>query len=794
MSTTPPTAPAQPKRVINLVDREPDWDQFGPEVRKIVLGPSPGENVEAGVAKLTLPTLPPDFRRRFPRLTHLYLWSVAGLTQLPILPDRLECLDLRGCRDVRKLPPLPATLKTFLLDDCVALAAAPDLAAGQLPGLRDASLNRCAGLPETWVLALLRAAPSLRRFEASGCAQLTQVPEWPAGLVDLRLNQCPELEALPEHWPAELRRLELREARKLAELPAFPRTLDYINLEEMSALRALPERRGRPRTLYLFGAGLLMPPASELGERAGENVAARTAAYFEDVALTGPGEVKRCKVLLLGNGGAGKTSLALAAATQEPPERAETVYGSTHGVQFWLWVRNEFRAKIGSRMCPVQVQVWDFGGQEIYHNTHQLFMGKGAVFVVVWNPEQDGKQAPATGGTYQDEWRPLSYWLEFVRLACPHNPKIAVVCSHHKEGTPELKRQLQTELELAGATATPCYFFDSKHGEGDREGLEKWLRGAVGEVVTTQGVCVPAYWEIAQNMVQALVIKCQADPLFADEHKEMAQPEFQAALEQAIREAIRNEPGKYQQLDASLRAGKFILDADRLARTLSFLTHSGWLFWKPDLFESRVIIDQEWALKGLYDILERRQDKDIYRNLVARQGRFTLAELGEWAWNKRKYTPGQQALLLSFMKRCGLCCRLRPASEAAGGADVYFSFEHLPSEAESGRLQAEFVRRSAGLTPKDGEYVSPRLHALHWQKFLVDAATCYGAAAQYAADAFYLENQEGEVIFVQYRPEPGGLGGKVVFQVVGGKAEERLVRVKKQFTQFLPGGEGRHRG
>ena len=35
------------------------------------------------------------------------------------------------------------------------------------------------------------------------------------------------------------------------------------------------------------------------------------------------------------------------------------------------------------RAEPTTVHVWDFGGQEIYHNTHRLFASEGTVFVIV---------------------------------------------------------------------------------------------------------------------------------------------------------------------------------------------------------------------------------------------------------------------------------------------------------------------------------------------------------------------------------------------------------------------------
>jgi internalin A len=40
---------------------------------------------------------------------------------------------------------------------------------------------------------------------------------------------------------------------------------------------------------------------------------------------------------------------------------------------------------------PVRLNLWDFGGQEIYHGTHTLFLQGQAVFLVLWTPELESQ-------------------------------------------------------------------------------------------------------------------------------------------------------------------------------------------------------------------------------------------------------------------------------------------------------------------------------------------------------------------------------------------------------------------
>src|SRR5262249_16215173 len=149
---------------------------------------------------------------------------------------------------------------------------------------------------------------------ASDCEQLTTIKidgkKWPSNLVDLRLDRCRNLGGKLPSFPATLRRISLSGPNRLTEIPGLWK-IDYVNLAYATSLERLPNDRGNPRTLFLYGSGVMVPPASEHGKSADENVAFRIREYFKDVELVGEGDVRRCKLLLLGNGAAGKTSLAM---------------------------------------------------------------------------------------------------------------------------------------------------------------------------------------------------------------------------------------------------------------------------------------------------------------------------------------------------------------------------------------------------------------------------------------------------------------------------------------------------
>ena len=87
------------------------------------------------------------------------------------------------------------------------------------------------------------------------------------------------------------------------------------------------------------------------------------------------------KVLLVGEGGSGKTSLVKRLMGQgfDPNE------SQTHGIN----IRHKDFAPPTPGSDPVHVRFWDFGGQEIMHATHQFFLSQRSVYVLVLDARKE---------------------------------------------------------------------------------------------------------------------------------------------------------------------------------------------------------------------------------------------------------------------------------------------------------------------------------------------------------------------------------------------------------------------
>lgn len=123
------------------------------------------------------------------------------------------------------------------------------------------------------------------------------------------------------------------------------------------------------------------------------------------------------KLLVVGEGGVGKTSL-LRALRSEPFDYQEL---TTHGIDIEiLELSHPHQAGV-----TMQLNTWDFGGQDIYHATHQFFLTNRSLFIVVWNARLGFKQGR------------LTYWLKTIRANAPDAP-ILIVATHIEERDADL--------------------------------------------------------------------------------------------------------------------------------------------------------------------------------------------------------------------------------------------------------------------------------------------------------------------------------------------------------------------
>jgi len=133
--------------------------------------------------------------------------------------------------------------------------------------------------------------------------------------------------------------------------------------------------------------------------------AAAVGRYLERLG----GKIERlneARIIILGEKGAGKTSLArrLLNVDAEMPKE----YESTEGVETSLW---RFKGKDGA---DVNAHVWDFAGHSITHAVHSCFMSVRCLYIYVYNGRIERDNDPA-------------YWLEQIRIHGGDSPVLFLI-------------------------------------------------------------------------------------------------------------------------------------------------------------------------------------------------------------------------------------------------------------------------------------------------------------------------------------------------------------------------------
>jgi hypothetical protein len=126
-------------------------------------------------------------------------------------------------------------------------------------------------------------------------------------------------------------------------------------------------------------------------------------SYYRQVKAEGKDELFEAKLLIVGEPGSGKTTLAQKIMDLNYQLREEK---STEGIDIHQWT---FPVE-GSR--EFRVNIWDFGGQEIYHATHQFFLTKRSLYALVADDRREDTD--------------FYYWLNAVELFSDNSPVLII--------------------------------------------------------------------------------------------------------------------------------------------------------------------------------------------------------------------------------------------------------------------------------------------------------------------------------------------------------------------------------
>ncbi len=368
-----------------------------------------------------LTTLPPEISL-LTKLTKLYLAN-NHLTQLPPRLGRLANLielDLANNQLTTLFPePKEMTITSWFWFLTSKIEPLPSLI------LLNLNRNQLTELPLeiTKFIRLKRVDLANNRLikllpEIGQLTFLTELDLRHNRLIELpaKIGQLPHLEKLylnHNHLiglPAEIGQLtKLHELylndNQLTELP--PEISQLTHLSKLYAfgnrLIALPPKLQQLTNLTTLDLrSNLLPIIPEILEQT--NQPAEIINYYELQQQAEKRPLNEAKMLLVGLGSVGKTSLVKRLLYNTFDENEPI----TDGINIKPW-------DITVRHSQIRLNVWDFGGQEIMHATHQFFFTKRSLYLLVLDAR------------HGEQEHNIEYWLKLMQSFGGDSPIIIVI-------------------------------------------------------------------------------------------------------------------------------------------------------------------------------------------------------------------------------------------------------------------------------------------------------------------------------------------------------------------------------
>ncbi|WP_103666629.1 COR domain-containing protein [Pseudanabaena sp. BC1403] len=308
--------------------------------------------------------------------------------------------------------------------------------------------------------------------------------------------------------------------------------------------------------------------------------------YFQQLEVEGKDYLYEAKLLIVGEGGAGKTTLANKMI--DPNYKLREEEETTKGIDV---IRCSFSFEDGKK--SFSVNIWDFGGQEIYHATHQYFLTKRSVYALVADT--------------RNEDTPFYYWLNVVELLSDKSP-ILIVNNEKQDRKREINiNQLKVEFDnLEGIIAV-----NLKTGRGFRK-LIRAFQYYLTELPHI-GTVLPKTW-----------IK--------------------------VRQTLENSPINYISLDTYInlcakngfKQRKDALQLSGYLHDLGICLH----FQDDPLLSKTVILNPKWGTDAAYAVLDNKR-------VIDNHGCFSHQDLTN-IWSDKEYA-GMHDELLQLMMKFQLC-------------------------------------------------------------------------------------------------------------------------------------------
>ncbi|MDD2340619.1 MAG: COR domain-containing protein [Methanosarcina sp.] len=304
------------------------------------------------------------------------------------------------------------------------------------------------------------------------------------------------------------------------------------------------------------------------------------------------------KVLLVGEGSSGKTSLV----KRLLGEGFDGNEHQTQGINIKGW-------KFKYKDKEIKVNFWDFGGQEIMHSTHQFFLSKRSLYILVLDGRKDEKP---------------EYWLKLIENFGGDSPVLVVINKIDENPAFELNRKF---LHEKYPSIKGFYRLSCKSNEGVEE-FSKALQEELTKVKHLETTW-PKSWFNVKSRIEKICPSCPSNIEDKNACEYFNFIDYKEYKQMCENEGIKDESKQNTLVD-------FLHD-------LGVIIH----FRDIPLLNTHVL-EPEWVTNAVYKIVN---SKDI----VESRGVLKLNMLPEILKQRNEgdfyYPPDQYGFIISLMKK-----------------------------------------------------------------------------------------------------------------------------------------------
>ncbi|MEN8906595.1 MAG: COR domain-containing protein, partial [Clostridiales bacterium] len=180
------------------------------------------------------------------------------------------------------------------------------------------------------------------------------------------------------------------------------KSLEYIDLS-YNKLKTIPREVFNIKSLKdinLYANNELVDPPIEIASKGIKAI----RNYYKQLDEEGIDYLYEAKLIIIGEPEAGKTTLTKKIINRK--YKLNLSEDTTKGINLVKWC---FKSK---RKINFKINIWDFGGQEIYHATHQFFLTKNSLYILLVDSRKEDTD--------------FYYWLNTSNLLSKNSPIIIV--------------------------------------------------------------------------------------------------------------------------------------------------------------------------------------------------------------------------------------------------------------------------------------------------------------------------------------------------------------------------------